>query len=157
MHHPARKSWIVHMAKGSTLRKKRRFFKKKLFIIGILAGLLALASYVAYLDFTVRDRFEGKRFALPARVYARPLELYPGLKLRVADLLAEMNLLGYRDMIRPRTPGTYHCSGRSVELVTRPFAFGSGRQESMALRVVFDGTEVQTLQQQTDNATEHFA
>jgi penicillin-binding protein 1B len=139
------------MAKGSTRRKNKRWISKKAIIIGLLGGLLLLAFYVTYLDFTVRARFEGKRFALPARVYARPLELYPGLKLRVAELLSEMNLLGYRDISRPRTPGTYHCNGRSVELVTRPFNFGNGRQESIPLRVIFDRTGVQTLQRQTDN------
>ncbi len=139
------------MAKQSNKRKGKRWIsRKKLFVFGILAGLM-LASYVVYLDFTVRSRFEGKRFALPARVYARPLELYPGLKLRATELLAEMSLLGYRETVRPRTPGTYHRSGRVVELVTRPFAFGNGRQESMALRVGFDDTGLQTLQRQADN------
>jgi penicillin-binding protein 1B len=140
------------MAKGSPQRKKKWWIpKKKQLFLGVLAVLLLLVSYVAYLDFTVRDRFEGKRFALPARVYARPLELYSGLKLRLAELLTEVNQLGYRDRVRPGTPGTYHCSGRIVELVTRPFAFGNGRQESMALRVIFDDSGVQTLQRQTDN------
>jgi penicillin-binding protein 1B len=136
------------MAKQSTKHKKKRWIsKKKLFFV----GMLLIASYVVYLDFTVRARFEGKRFALPARVYARPLELYPGLKLRTAELLAELNLLGYRETVRPRTPGSYHLSGQVVELVTRPFAFGNGRQESIALQVIFDDTGVQAMQRRADN------
>jgi len=43
-----------------------------------LAGMVALVLYVIPLDRTVREKFEGKRWALPARVYARPLELYTG-------------------------------------------------------------------------------
>jgi penicillin-binding protein 1B len=139
------------MAKWSTKRKKKRWFlKKKPVFIGMLAGLLVIGSYVLYLDFTVRARFEGKRFALPARVYARPLELYPGLKLHAAELLSELSLLGYRDTARPRTPGTYHWLGQVVDLVTRPFAFGSGPQDSMALRVTFDNTGVLALQREAD-------
>jgi penicillin-binding protein 1B len=124
--------------------------RKKLFVIGMLAGLLLSVSYVVYLDFTVRARFEGKRFALPARVYARPMELYPGQKLRAADLLAELTLLGYRQKNQPGEPGSYHWSGQVVELVTRPFSFGDGRQESIALRVVFNDGRVAALLRRSD-------
>ncbi len=142
------------MAKRSTKRNTKRWYsRKKLFFIGGLTGLLVAASYVAYLDFTVRARFEGKRFALPARVYARPLELYPGLRLRAAELLGELTLLGYRETGRPGEPGSYHWSGQAVELVTRPFTFGDGRQESTSLRVLFDGEGVTALQRRTDNAS----
>jgi penicillin-binding protein 1B len=140
------------MFRRSTSRKKKWWISnKKPLFIGMLAGLLLVGSYVFYLDFTVRDRFEGKRFALPARVYARPLELYPGLKLHATDLLAEMSLLGYHATSRPRTPGSYHWSGPVVELATRPFDFGNGRQESIALRATFDDAGVQALERQEDN------
>jgi penicillin-binding protein 1B len=140
------------MAKRSKrYRKKGRIAWKKPFFITILVGVLLAASYAVYLDFTVRARFEGKRFALPARVYARPLELYPGLKLRSAELLAELSLLGYRETARPSEPGSYHWSGQVMELVTRPFAFGNGRQESMALHVIFDSSGVKALQRQADS------
>ena len=136
-----------------TKRKNKGWIsRKKLFVIGMLAGLLLALSYVVYLDFTVRARFEGKRFALPARVYARPLELYPGQKLRAADLLAELTLLGYRQTNQSGEPGSYHRIGQVVELVTRPFTFGDGLQESIALRVVFNDGRVAALQRRTDNS-----
>ena len=140
------------MVKWSKKRKaKKRSLKKKLFFIGMLAALVLAASYVAYLDYTVRARFEGKRFALPARVYARPLELYPGQKLRPSELLAELTLLRYRETNQPGKPGSYHWSGQAVELVTRPFTFGDGRQESTDLRVSFSGDRVTVLQRQPDD------
>ncbi len=139
------------MAKRSKKReKKRRIAWKMLFFLVIFFGLLIAAGYVAYLDFTVRTRFEGKRFALPARVYARPQELYPGLKLRKTELLAELSLLGYRQTSRLSEPGSYHWRGQVVDLVTRQFDFGNDRQESMALRVVFDSSGVTALQRRAD-------
>ncbi len=141
------------MVKRSTKRKsKGRIPWKKLFVIGIPAGLLLAFAFGVYLDFTVRARFEGKRFALPARVYARPLELYPGLKLRAADFLAELTMLGYRPTNLPEEAGSYRRNGQSVELVTRPFAFGDGLQESIALRVVFGDGRVAALQRRPDDA-----
>ena len=136
---PSLENLNFHMFKRLTKLKPTGWIsRKKLFVIGMLAGLLLAISYVVYLDFTVRARFEGKRFALPARVYARPMELYLGQKLRAADLLAELTLLGYRQMNQSEEPGSYHWSGQVVELVTRPFTFGDGRQESITLRVVFN-------------------
>ena len=139
------------MAKRSKRLKKKRWITwKKLFFITLLFGVLLAAAYVAYLDLMVRTRFEGKRFALPARVYARPLELYPGVKLRKADLLAELNLLGYHETSRSGEPGSYHMGNQVVDLVTRPFDFGTDRQESVAMQVTFDGNGVKALQQRDD-------
>ena len=139
------------MAKRSKkVKKKRRISWKWLFFKIFLLVVVMAAAYVAYLDFTVRARFEGKRFALPARVYARPQELYPGLKLHRAELLAELSLLSYRETSRPSEPGCYHWQGQVVDLVTRPFDFGDDLQESMALQVVFDGDGVKALKRRSD-------
>ena len=40
--------------------------------------LALLLAYLAYQDYTVREQFEGKRWALPARVYASPAEVFAG-------------------------------------------------------------------------------
>jgi penicillin-binding protein 1B len=124
---------------------RSRKLKTRLPLLLALAGLLAAAVGIIHLDSTVRERFEGKRFALPARVYARPLELYPGRKLRSEDLMAELALLGYREIPEPREPGTFRWAGRSVELVTRPFVYGDGPQESLALRVDISGGRVAAI------------
>jgi penicillin-binding protein 1B len=133
-------------------KNKRRFTKRKFLLTAALVGLLLAALYVVYLDFTVRSRFEGRRFALPARVYARPLELYAGLKLKPAELVAELELLGYREAATPREPGSYRWRNQQVELVTRPFTYGDGPQKATSLRVTFAGDRVQVLQGRADNA-----
>ncbi|HIL93137.1 MAG TPA: hypothetical protein EYG50_10455, partial [Cycloclasticus sp.] len=43
---------------------KRSFIKLSLLLLAVLA------AYVVYLDYTVRTQFEGKRWALPAHVFA---------------------------------------------------------------------------------------
>lgn len=123
---------------------------KKFLAIFLLVALLSAAVGVLHLDQAVRERFEGKRFALPAKVYARALELYAGRRLSPAEMKAELALLGYQETPQAREPGSYRWRGEGLELMTRPFAFGDGRQEALALRLEFSGDQLSGLNQRGD-------
>src|SRR3569832_910310 len=83
-------------------------FSLLLLIVAAIGGGL----YVAYLDHTVRGQFEGKRWALPAYVYARPLELFPGARLSAAQLEQGLRLLDYRPADGPLRAGAdARCGG----------------------------------------------
>ncbi|HJV09876.1 MAG TPA: hypothetical protein VJ690_00090, partial [Burkholderiales bacterium] len=58
----------------------RRSSLRKFLWYAFLAGTLLAAGFTLYLDIRVRNEFEGRRFALPARIYARPLEVHQGLR-----------------------------------------------------------------------------
>ena len=107
-----------------------------------LALLLIFSAYVLYLDQQVRTQFEGKRWALPAHVYARALELYPDQHLSAEQFAAELKSLGYRSVPRPQLPGTYARSGNAFVLVTRPFHFWDGDENSQSLRLEFSGNQL---------------
>ncbi|MFA6686098.1 MAG: penicillin-binding protein 1B [Desulfuromonas sp.] len=126
-------------------RKRKKLNKKLVFLFLILAGVLAALVFTLHLDSVVRERFEGKRWKLPARVYARPLELYPGLKLTPSQMVSELSLLGYRETPEAQEPGTFRLREQVLELVSRPFVFGDGPQASIALRVGFVNGQVQEL------------
>ncbi len=65
-------------------------------LYGLLLVIALLGVWTFYLDSVVREKFEGKKWALPARVYARPLELYQGLSLTPVLFEQELRALGYR-------------------------------------------------------------
>ncbi len=111
-----------------------------LFFVGI-----ALALYVLYLDRVIRQKFDGKRWALPAVVYARPLELYPGLTLSPAMLEEELRLAGYRRDKVAQAPGGYDMGGNVIHLVTRGFAYPDGEDSSTPITVQFSGPTVAKL------------
>jgi penicillin-binding protein 1B len=114
-----------------------------------------MAAYVLYLDHQVRSQFEGKRWALPAHVYARPLELFPNQALSQAQFLAELKLLGYRPVSRPTTAGSYTQLGGAFVLVTRPFQFWDGSEPSRQLRLEFgDGHLLGIWQAQSGDAVD---
>lgn len=113
--------------------------------VGALLLLLALSGYVLYLDVTIREAFEGRRFALPARVYARALELYPGARLSREALGAELARLHYRERPQPDEPGSFRRTLNGYEIVTRAFTFWDGVQPSRALRLEFHGGTLSVL------------
>jgi len=89
----------------------------------VLAGLLGMSAFTLYLDLRVKSEFEGRRFALPARIYARPLELHAGLRIPQADVEDELRDLGYRDVPRDDQAGWFQRRGSELEIAVRPFIF----------------------------------
>ena len=75
-----------------------------LFLGSVLLGALGLGLYMLYLDSVIRTEFDGKRWAMPARVYARPLELFESMSLSADAFAQELKLLGYRDVNCPEAP-----------------------------------------------------
>ena len=72
--------------------------------IAFLVLLVGAGAFTLYLDHRVRTEFEGRRFALPARIYARPLELHAGLRLALPDVVDELRELGYKALIEKPDP-----------------------------------------------------
>lgn len=117
--------------------------------IGLLA-LAVAAGYVGWLDHLVRARFEGQRWELPARVYAQPLELYPGARVSAGEVEDEVRLLGYRRVARPSGPGEYALGGGEVQIWTRGFRFWDGTDAPIWLRLRFAGGRIAAM---SDGAT----
>src|SRR5262245_2150165 len=109
----------------------------------LLAVVLAISGFTLYLDFRVRHEFEGRRFALPARIYARPLELHTGLRIGLADVADEVRDAGYREGAREGgEPGWFARSGNDLDISIRPFMFWDGAQPARRIRVGFEGGTV---------------
>ena len=125
------------MARGKKLWKFLRF--------AALATVLAVAGFTLYLDIRVRSEFEGRRFALPARIYARPLELHTGLRIAQADVEDELRQLGYREAPPEGESGWFSRKDDSLEVALRPFVFWDGRQPAKRVSVSFDQGKVAAL------------
>ncbi len=125
----------------------------KAFRLSVLFLLLGLSGYIFYLDITIRVAFDGRKFALPARVYARALEVYPGVKLTPAQLVAELQALGYHERPEPNDAATYKYTLKGVEFTTRDFVFWDGAQAAQHLRIEFDDGKVSVLRER--GSSEH--
>lgn len=112
-----------------------------------LVGLVVLAVFAVYLDAVVQEKFSGKRWTVPAKVYARPLELFVGQKLAKADFLKELDALGYRREGAVSGPGGVSVAGNAIELYSRGFQFYESAEPSQRVRVRFSGDYVAGLTQ----------
>ena len=119
--------------------------------VAALLLLLGLAGYMYYLDATIREAFEGRKFALPARVYGRALEVYPGLKLTREQLVGELKAIGYHENPEPKEAATYKLTMNGIEFTSRDFVFGDGPQPSQHLRMEFAEGMVSALQERASS------
>ena len=132
--------------KGAKRRAGRRSWLGWLFKLS-LVGLVLLAGFAVYLDAVVQEKFSGKRWTVPAKVYARPLELFVGQKLSKTDFLTELDALGYRREGAANGPGAAAVNGNLVDLHTRGFQFYEGNEPAQRVRVKFSGDYVAGLYQ----------
>ncbi len=119
-------------------------FKRVCYLLLIVTAT-ALTFHVIHLDSVIRQKFDGKRWDLPAVVYARPLELFTGRHLSADQLEAELLLAGYRRESEVQDAGGYVRTGDTIQLVSRDFYFADGYEKSQSLTISFDGSRIDAI------------
>jgi penicillin-binding protein 1B len=128
-----------------TPQKTKRFQVRGLVLRLTAIGFLLAVAYGGYLAWTATSEFEGRRWDIPAQVYAAPLELYAGRALSAEDLVAEIRRLGYREDPRLRGPGTYRLGLGRMELATRGFSFAGDIEPEQLVSIAFVGGRIAAL------------
>ncbi|MEK7990528.1 MAG: penicillin-binding protein 1B [Thiotrichaceae bacterium] len=103
-------------------------------------------SYLSWLDIKIREQFEGKRWALPARVYARPLELFADRPLTQEMLHSELKAVGYKKASQLDAPGTYKKRGSDYYVHTRKFQFWDAIEPSRRLKIRIGNNKISSIQ-----------
>ena len=112
----------------------------------VIGGIALGAVWYVWIDYQIRRDFDTLQWALPARLYARPVELYAGAHLTSGDLVAYLQRLGYRDSAQVSGPGEYQARGAVVRLQTRGFDFWDSSENSVFAEVGFSGNSVAYVQ-----------
>lgn len=119
----------------------------------IIAACVALAVYMVHLDKIVREKFEGQRWEIPAKVYARPLELFIGAELSPDELKSELSMLNYRRTDNYEQTGTWTVKGNTWFVHTRGFDFDNGQEPEQVLKIEFQGDQIADIQSTMQNGT----
>ena len=108
-----------------------------IFSVLVIVGFLAFAFYLIKLDNIIRDKFEGQRWDIPAKVFARPLEIHNNAAVSSTDFHQELKLLGYKSSDNYTKSGQYVISGNTTYVHTRGFDFGDHVEPEQILKVTF--------------------
>ncbi len=111
----------------------------------VVVLMVSLVIWVGYLDTKITRHFTGKRWAVPAKVYARPLELFDGLQLSEAQLGFELELLNYTQVAGPPGPGQFQLNQGSYQISTRGFDFWEGSEASQRVTFTLRNEAIQQL------------
>ena len=118
----------------------------------LLWGSVAFLAFVVVLDIRVITQFEGRKWALPAHVYARSLEIYRDMQLTADELQWELKSLGYQAVERASAPGYFSRNGNTIDLYARQFKFWDGEEPARAVRIRFSGGAVAGIARLDDGA-----
>ncbi|MBF0289922.1 MAG: penicillin-binding protein 1B [SAR324 cluster bacterium] len=116
--------------------------------LGLLISIVVAAVFYRYLselDEKVQQQFAGKRWALPTSIYGRPLEIYPGMRIRMKELLYELSFMQYQSSRHVKVPGDYRAHRSTIELKTRPFPQDAHKEPSRHLKLRFDSERLVTM------------
>lgn len=111
----------------------------------MLWAVIGFGLWYAWIDYQVRRDFDALQWALPARVYSRPVELYEGAHIGQQQLVGYLQRLGYRRSPRVDGPGEYQLDADGLRLRTRGFRFWDGAEVPVYAEVIFDGRHVAAL------------
>ena len=110
--------------------------------VSLIIFLVISIAYISILDSKVVNKLDGVLWTVPAKVYARPLELAEGGKINVDVLKKELEILSY-ELTKgiPDTPGEFSQSQRSVNIFIRGF----GSQEPGLYRLKIENDKIDSI------------
>jgi penicillin-binding protein 1B len=117
-------------------------------VMGLLFGFLL--PYTLVLNSRVQERFNDLVFAVPTRVYARPLALAQGTAMTPAALELELTFAGYTVDGQGKVPGSYAKDGSRFTISSRGFAGPDGGELPHQIKLILGNGQVQSL---SDNVT----
>lgn len=130
--------------KRKTQSKKKKgtsLLKKWMLQLVVILGCVFL-SYCVLLDFQIRKEFDGKRWSVPARVYAQPLELYAGRRYEQKLVIERLKNAAYQNVSTLTGPGQFRLQGSTIEIFTRQFHYWDGIESSKKLKIRFNGQQI---------------
>jgi penicillin-binding protein 1B len=121
-------------------KSKLRIFSISLVLLLLITsgGLIYGAWYLKQLEATVTEKFEGRKWFFPSKIYSDSHLLYVGVNLRLEELAEKLRRLGYFEVQGgPRRKGEYRISkGQGqIEIYLHDFEFPTERRAGIPVRL----------------------
>ena len=116
------------------------YFLIALAVFGIIIAFLYAKKLEHDYDLSSAD-LSGALWKIPARVYARPLELYKGAEITKNKLEKELEILEYRKVSEVKNTKEYSSSENSITYYATEFGFWDGLRPNRKIIVDFEKVE----------------
>jgi len=120
-------------------RPKKRRIIGRIFLVAVVLFVTAaatLAVYMVYLSDRIDQRFAGRIWDIPSKVYSDTTLLYVGQKINRALLTEKLEALGYRETgTPPGRQGEMNVAAREITLWLHDFNSPIYNQESLRVRI----------------------
>jgi penicillin-binding protein 1B len=125
-----------------------------LFVI-TAAGIVVGGWYLKSWEKTVDEKFTGKKWRLPSKIYSDSYLLYVGISLRAEDLKEKLRRLGYYEVATaPDSKGEYqHQPAKGLfEIYLHDFVYPTEFFKGHPVRISIQGSVVQRIENVVDGA-----
>jgi penicillin-binding protein 1B len=135
---------IKKPAKKTSARSAKRPGKHVWSVSRIIQLLIIISSvtatYILWLDYRIHTEFEGRKWTIPARVYARPLDIYIGQIDATGQIDRSLRVNNYRPGAGMSEPGQYRRLPDGYEIYLRAFDYWDGHVAAERYRIeIADG------------------
>ena len=115
-------------------------------IIGSIAVIIAIffAALVAIIDYRVTTKLDGVLWTVPAKLYSRPMELAESIEINRNNLIRELEMLSYKEVLQPERSGQFSLSKDSLKIYLR----GYKDQRPGIFNIAFRESEVKSIKNQ---------
>ncbi len=120
-----------------------------LVFLGLLAGCVAGVSawlYIEHLQAIVVEKFRGRRWEFPSRIYSDSFLIYPGLNVNAGGALDRLRRLNYREATTGELhKGDFRRTQSGLDLFLRDFSYPGQSVRDRLVRIDLSGDTVTRL------------
>ena len=99
-----------------------KFYLKLICYFILLILLVICIASISILDSRVTNKLDNALWTVPAKVYARPLELAEGARINLNNLRKELEMLSYEKTVgNLQFPGEFRFKGNTLNIFLRGF------------------------------------
>jgi penicillin-binding protein 1B len=133
------------------IKSKLRVFSISLVIILVItsSGLVFGAWYLKRLEDTITEKFEGRKWVFPSKIYSDSYLLYIGISVRLEDLAEKLRRLGYFESpAEPKSKGEYRIAKADnlIEIYLHDFDFPTEHFKGIPVRISLQGAIVRRIE-----------
>jgi penicillin-binding protein 1B len=135
----------------SLKKSKLRIFSISLLVLLVITsgGLISGAWYLKRLEDTVTEKFEGRKWFFPSKIYSDSHLLYVGINVRLEELTEKLRRLGYFEVQGAvKRKGEYRISKPqgNIEIYLHDFEFSTERRSGIPVRLSIQRTTLTRIE-----------